>query len=208
MLKKVRRILITGILVLIPITITISIIWWVVFKVDSFFATPVRAVTGKSYVGLGIIMTLAIVFIIGLLATNYFGEKIIKSFEKAISKVPIVNMIYASIKQIQDSIVFKKGQKAFKRTVAIQYPTKGIRCLGFVTAEAPAEVQRFIGQKATCVFIPTTPNPTSGMLVIVPECDLEYLDMPVDAAVKIIVSGGILKENNKANKKNESEIEE
>jgi uncharacterized membrane protein len=200
LLKKVRRILITGILVLIPITVTISIIWWVIFKIDSFFATPVRAVTGKSYIGLGIVMTLVIVFIIGLLATNYFGKKIIKSVEKAISKVPIVNIIYSSIKQIQDSIVFKKEQRAFKSAVSIQYPTKGIRCLGFVTADAPAEMEAIIGQKATCVFIPTTPNPTSGMLVIVPDSDLEYLDMSVDVAVKMVVSGGILSENNKMKK--------
>ena len=191
-MRRVRRIFITGVLVLIPITVTLSIIGWVVLKIDSIFGTPIRAVTGHNYIGLGLTLTIILIFIIGILATNYFGKKIIKNFEKAISRIPIVNIIYSSIKQLQDNIVLKKNQKAFKNAVMLEYPSKGIFTIGFVTARAPIEIEEAIGTKVTSVFIPTTPNPTSGMFIMIPDKNLKYLDMPVDIAIKLIVSGGIL----------------
>lgn len=191
-MKKIRRIFLTGLSVLVPIVITIWIIIWFILKVDSLFRAPVQAVTGRSFVGLGIFLTICFIFITGFLATNFIGKKIIHNLERTVLKIPIISALYTSIKQLIDTVFYQKKRKAFKSVVLIEYPSKGIYTLGFLTAVAPAIIEGEAGKKLASVFVPTTPNPTSGMFIMVPYNDIRNIDMSVDTAIKLIVSGGIL----------------
>ncbi len=191
-MKKVRKLFITGLSILIPLVVTISIIAWFVLKLDSLFRTPVQAITGKSFMGLGLVLTAILIFITGFLATNYIGKRIISKMENAVLAIPIANVIYTSIKQLRDTLFYQKKRKAFKSAVLIEYPSKGIYTIGFITSAAPAVVEGVVKKKLLSIFVPTTPNPTSGMFVMIPKNDITYLRMSVDTAIKLIVSGGIL----------------
>lgn len=191
-MKNIRKLFFTGLFVLIPLIATVSIIIWFFLKIDLLFRKPIQAFTGESFVGLGIILTIGLVLLTGFLATNYFGKRIISKIEDTIHKIPIANVIYTSIKQLQDTVFYKKNTNTFKSVVLAEYPSKGIYTLGFVTGVAPALIEGVVGKKMTSIFIPTTPNPTSGMYVMIPESDYIKLDIPVDTAIKLIVSAGIL----------------
>ncbi len=191
MIKHIRRIFLTGLLVFLPIVVTFSIVGWLFNKIDSLFREPLETIFGFPLVGIGFVLTILLIFITGIIASNFFGKKFISWAECIIRKIPIVKTIYIAIKQIIDT-VFEDRQKAFKSAVLVQYPSKGIYALGFITSEAPSEIQKKCNEDMKSIFIPTTPNPTSGMLVMIPEKDIIFLDMPVESAIKIIISGGII----------------
>ncbi len=191
-MKEFRKLFITGLSILIPLVITVTVIVWFVFKLDAIFRKPVQAVTGKSFMGLGLILTIILIFVTGFLATNYIGKRIITNTENAIMKIPVVSVLYTSIKQLRDTLFYQKKRKAFKSVVLLEYPSKGIYTIGFTTATAPAIIEGVINKKMKSIFVPTTPNPTSGMYVMIPENELIYLNMSVDTAIKLVVSGGIL----------------
>ncbi|MCG8484299.1 MAG: DUF502 domain-containing protein [Clostridia bacterium] len=155
------------------VTFTFTI--WGFLKIDEFFQQPIEAITGRRFIGLGLILTIGIVLFAGSLATNYVGKKIIRNIEETLNKIPIINVIYSSIKQLQDTIFLKKNQEAFKSVVLVQYPSRDIYTLGFTTATAPAIIEGEVAKKLTSVFIPTTPNPTSGMFVMIPDRNLIHL---------------------------------
>ncbi|MCT4594588.1 MAG: DUF502 domain-containing protein [Anaeromicrobium sp.] len=190
-IKDARNIFFTGLIVLIPIAATFFTIVWLFNVVDSFFRDPIEKILGFKIVGIGVILTLVIVFWTGLFATNYLGRKIIHCLEKTICKVPLVSMIYSSIKQIINTVLTEKNNN-FKSAVAIEYPSKGIYTIGFLTADAPRVITDITNEKMKSIFVPTTPNPTSGMFVMIGEKDIVYLGLSVDAAIKLIVSGGII----------------
>ncbi|PAB58923.1 DUF502 domain-containing protein [Anaeromicrobium sediminis] len=190
-IKDARNIFFTGLIVLIPIAATFFTIVWLFNVVDSFFRDPLQKILGFRIVGIGVILTLVIVFWTGLFATNYLGRKIIDFLEKSICKVPLVSMIYSSIKQIINTVFTEKNNN-FKSAVAIEYPSKGIYTIGFLTADAPRVITDITNEKMKSIFVPTTPNPTSGMFVMIAEKDIVYLGLSVDAAIKLIVSGGII----------------
>lgn len=190
-MKVLRKLFITGLLVLIPIAGTLTLIFWLLNIVDAVFRVPLERIFGFPLIGIGVVITLALILLTGLFATNYLGNKIIHWADGAMRKIPIVRPIYISIKQMIDT-VFTDQKKAFKSVVLVQYPSKGIYTLGFITSTASEMIMEKTGKIMQSIFIPTTPNPTSGMLIMVPEEDIIYLSMPVDAAIKLIVSGGIL----------------
>ncbi|QEK12355.1 DUF502 domain-containing protein [Crassaminicella thermophila] len=190
-MKTVRRIFITGLLVLIPIVGTISLIAWLFNIVDSIFRVPIEKIIGFRIIGIGFILTISIIFATGIFATNYLGKEIICLIEKTMSRIPLVNTIYLSIKKLIDAFCMKqKGD--FKSTVLVQYPSKGIYTIGFITADVPNEVSEKVGENMKSIFVPTTPNPTSGMFIMVSTKDIIPLDISVESAIKLVVSGGIL----------------
>ncbi|MCT4621208.1 MAG: DUF502 domain-containing protein [Marinisporobacter sp.] len=190
-MKDIRKIFITGLLALIPIAVTISVIIWIFNMVDSIFRVPLEKIIGFRIIGIGFILTMLIIFGTGVFATNYLGKEFIQLIERTLSKIPLVNTLYLSIKQLIDTI-FMKQRYAFKHTVLVEYPSKGIFTIGFVTADIPLEISEKTGQKMKSIFIPTTPNPTSGMFVMIPEKEITPLNISVEAALKLVVSGGIL----------------
>lgn len=193
--KHFKRHMIAGVVTLVPIVVTGLFIWWVISKTDVVTRYLVTKGVLPGYVpGLGLILSLvivgAIIYFVGLLVSNYVGRKLINISEAVIDRVPIVKTIYTSVKQVADSIkISRKG--LFERVVLIEYPKDGIWTVGFVTGVSKGEIQEKTQEKVINVFIPTTPNPTSGLLVMVPEQNLIQTEMTVEEGMKLIVSGGI-----------------
>ena len=190
-MKHIRGIFFTGLLALIPIVGTLSIVGWLFNRIDLIFRQPLEQLIGFPLVGVGIILTLLIIFATGVISRNYLGRKLIHIAEAVLRRIPLVSTVFVSMKQLVD-LVFTDQKSAFKSAVLIQYPTKGIYAIGFVTSDAPQEAKAKTDRNLKSIFIPTTPNPTSGMLVMIPEEDTIKLDMTVEAAIKMVVSGGIL----------------
>ena len=181
---------------MIPLIITIYTILWIFNKVDSIFRTPIEEVLGFTVYGLGIIITIGIILLAGIIATNYAGHKLFGATEYVFKKIPLVRSIYFPIKQFTETI-YGSANTAFRRVVLVEYPSPGIYAIGFITSESIKEVENKINKAVVCVFIPTTPNPTSGMFVMFPSDNVVALDMGVEDAIKLVVSGGIAKPTNK-----------
>ena len=197
LLARLRTYFLTGIVVSAPIGITIWLIWLFVAFVDHTVVplipdayNPSDAL-GVSVPGIGVIVVPLVVTIIGFLVTNFFGRFMVRMGENMVARVPVVRTIYGVLKQIFDAVL-AQSEGAFREVVLIEYPRKGIWVLGFVTSNTQGEVQRVTPHETVNVFLPTTPNPTSGFLLFVPRKDCITLDMSVEEGVKLVISGGIV----------------
>ncbi|MBO1223049.1 MAG: DUF502 domain-containing protein [Candidatus Scalindua sediminis] len=198
--KNIRRRLVTGLLVIFPIFIT----FFVVKFLFGFVGGVLSPVVTKVIVRLGysppdskvdefvittvsIILTFAALYFIGVFATNFFGKLILGYFDAILHKTPVINNIYKSSKQFLQ-LVSLPGRKAFKRVVIVEYPRVGMKVIAFVTGSIKSKD----GIELTSIFIPTTPNPTSGFLIYLPESDIVETNMTIEEGMKLIISGGIL----------------
>lgn len=196
MKKKLKQIFLTGLAVTIPIGLTLYILFFLIDIMDGLLKIiPVRyhpdTLLGIHIPGLGIIVTLALITIAGLVTTSYVGYKIVQSGEDLVDRIPFVRNIYQAIKKISDSMFMDK-RSSFKKVVLVEFPRKGIYTIGFVTGVPSGEIRKKAGQNCISVFLPTTPNPTSGYLIIVPEDELVPMDMSVEEALTFIISVGIV----------------
>ena len=189
--KHLKKKFLTGLFVLIPILVTIYIIYLVISFVDTIIAPVLRNVTlyvtGKAmYVpGTGLILFMAVAYVTGVLASNYIGKKLLSSGERVLRKIPFVKGIYNSVKDMTDAFSSEK-KRSFKEVVLAEFPFRGRYTVGFITNRT-----RMMSENEMCtVFLPTTPNPTSGYLIMIPEDELVFLKMPVDDALKYIISLG------------------
>jgi uncharacterized membrane protein len=186
--KQIRTNIIAGVFILIPVVVSIYIIVKLFIWTDS--ALP--AIFGAQWTrGVGILVTIILAYLVGLAAKNWLGRRIIAGGNAIIATIPILNKIYQVIKQIIDTISVDK-KKLFERAVLVEFPRKESYAVGFVTAENNARFSARAGRKLVAVFVPSVPNPTTGFLMYVPEEDLIDLGMPVESALKIVVSGGII----------------
>lgn len=192
-MKKIRTYLISGILILLPIMATFSIVLWIFHYVDNLFVARIiyEATSIDNIPGLGILVTLAVIIAVGALGTNIIGKKIIEYGERILHRIPLVNNVYKTLKQIVDAFS-ARDKNAFQRPVLVEYPRKGIWAIAFVTGETEGEVQHKTNHQVINLFLPTTPNPTSGFLLMVPKEDTMPLDMSVEEAVKMIISAGVV----------------
>ena len=197
LLARLRTYFLTGIVVSAPVGITIWLIWLFVAFVDDTVVPLIpdaynpSDVIGVSVPGIGVIVVLLVVTIIGFLVTNFFGRFMIKLGENMVSRVPVVRTIYGVLKQIFDAVL-AQSEGAFREVILIEYPRKGIWVLGFVTSNTLGEIRRVMADEMVNVFLPTTPNPTSGFLLFVPRKDCITLNMTVEEGVKLVISGGIV----------------
>jgi uncharacterized membrane protein len=200
MLKKIRKsikgIFLTGVVAIIPVGVTFYIMYLIIGMMNSL----VKVIPAKFHPdqllsfhipGLGVIITLILVFTIGLVTRSYLGKRLVSFGERLVRKIPLVRGIYNALKQLVDAVFSDKGQ-SFKRAVLIEYPRKGLYSIAFVTGVTRGEVQVKTSQRCVNVFVPTTPNPTSGFYIMVPEVDMMSLDMTVEEAFTLIISGGIV----------------
>ncbi|MCX5813212.1 MAG: DUF502 domain-containing protein [Proteobacteria bacterium] len=191
MKKHLKKTFLTGLFILIPLVVTIYIIYTVVISVDTFISPFIRNImaniTGTSvYIkGTGFFLFIIITYLTGVLASNYIGKKLLTYGEATIRKIPFVKGIYGSIKDMIDAFSSEK-MKSFKEVVLIDFPFKGRYAIGFITQR----IQSGDKGELCAVFVPTTPNPTSGYLIFLPEEDLIHMDMSVEDAVKYVVSLG------------------
>jgi uncharacterized membrane protein len=187
-MKRVRNTLLTGVLLIIPVAGSVFIFWKVFLLIDR--ALP--AVMGtRWFPGVGFFVTVAIIYLVGLLAKNWFGRKIIETGNSIIITIPFLNKIYLILKQIIDTVSIDK-KTMFNRTVLVEYPRKDSFAVGFITSEHNAGFSAKAGRKLVAVFVPTVPNPTSGFLLYIPEEDVITLDISVEAGFKLIVSAGLI----------------
>jgi len=147
---------------------------------------------GISVPGIGVVIVLILVTAIGAFVTNFLGRYVVRLGERMVQRVPVVRTVYGVLKQIFDAVLAQSGGKAFSEVVLIEYPRKGIWVIGFVTGTTRGEVQRVTEQEMVNIFLPTTPNPTSGFLLFVPREDCRTLEMSVEEGVKLVISGGIV----------------
>jgi len=200
-LVRMRSHFLAGILVVVPLMATLLILKWFFDWVDDQLQPFIRGFAGRPLYGLGFVITLVIIYIAGVITTHFGGQRLLRFVESLISRVPIVRPVYNGIKQVLESFAAPR-ETGFMQVVLLEFPRKGIRSIGFVTNEE----YDASGQKLFNVFVPTSPNPTSGFLQIVREEDILRTDISVDDALKMIVSAGRISINrvNKSISKNYS----
>ncbi len=183
---RIRDIFLTGFLVLLPIGVTLWVVISLLAFVNNLVLPYLRYIFPIPNVpGLGVLTTLLLVFIVGLLAQNYFGEKLLQLWDTLISKIPIVRAIYNATKQVMESLLSQKDN--FKKTVLVEFPRKGTYSIAFVANELKID-----GEDFYAVYVPTAPNPTSGYTIFVRKDEVIHTDMTVDEATRIILSGGLV----------------
>lgn len=190
-MRTIRRIFLTGLVVLLPSLITIYVLGFTFNAIDSLLGNLFSTWFGIEIPGLGFVVTVAAIFGVGLVATNVFGNRVLKFVEASFANLPLIKPIYNSIRQI---IVAFSGQRknVFESVAMIEYPRKGLYAIGFVTGQGAGEVQAKTDKEVVSVFLPTTPNPTSGVLLLVPQEDVAPLEMSVEEALKLIISAGVV----------------
>ena len=191
-----KKYFITGLLIWIPLVITIWVLKLVVDTLDqSLLLLPERWRTegflGVHIPGLGVILTLVIVFVTGVFATNFFGAQLVRVWHGILHRIPVVNSIYSSVKQISDTLFSSSGQ-AFRKALLVQWPREGMWTIAFLTGTPGGDVVNHLQGDYVSVYVPTTPNPTGGYFVMVARKDVIELDMTVDAALKYIISMGVV----------------
>ena len=189
-----KKYFITGLLALVPLIITIWVLITVIHTLDLSLALLPEAwqpkkLFGFNVLGLGALLTLLIVFVTGVVATNIFGQQIIVWWESLLARVPFVKTIYSSVKQVSDTL-FSDSGNAFRKAVLVQYPRHGSWTIAFVTGTPGGDVVNHLHGDYVSIYVPTTPNPTSGFFLMMPKADVIELDMSVDEALKYIISMG------------------
>ena len=201
-MSRIRSWFFTGILVMTPLILTIYVVWAFITFVDNLVVPMVpyyyRPSTYLPFPipGLGLIIVFIFTTFVGILATGLFGRTVIRLWENILSRMPVVRSVYSAIKQILETVMATQSD-AFRQAVLVEYPRKDIWAIGFVTGSTKGEVGENINKKMVNVFMPTTPNPTSGFLLFFPEKDLIFLKMSVEDALKLVVSGGMVIPKNK-----------
>lgn len=190
---KIRRYLATGLLVWIPLAVTLFILRLLINLMDGLIPTPLRPenLFGFHIPGLGVILTFTLLVVTGFLAANLLGRKLIGFWEAFLARIPLVSWVYSGVKKVAETLLSPKSQ-SFRKVLLMEYPRKGIWSLCFQTSSELGEVQARTGTEVMCVFVPTTPNPTSGFIILVPKDDVIELDMTVDQALRMIISLGVV----------------
>lgn len=191
-----KKYLIAGLLVWMPLGITFLVVRAIVGFLDrSLLLLPAEyqpdVLLGIHIPGFGVVLALVLVLVTGMVVANFLGRHIVATWEKVLSQIPIVRSLYSAVKQIMEAVLATDA-KSFSKVLLIEYPRKGVWSFAFMTSDDLGEVQSKIDEKVISVFIPTTPNPTSGFILMVPEKDTVELEMSVEDGLKMIVSVGMV----------------
>ena len=195
-MKRLRRYLVAGLLIWAPLAVTFVLLRFAVNVMDKTLAVIPQQyrpdeLLGFHIPGLGVILTFIVLFMTGMLAANFVGRYVVGGWESLLDRIPVVRTIYGGAKTFAE-IVFSDSNDSFKQVLLIEYPRKGLYSLAFQTSSELGEVQARTGGDVVCCFVPTTPNPTSGFVIMVPRKDITVLDMDVDEALKMIISLGVV----------------
>jgi uncharacterized membrane protein len=199
-----KKYIVAGLLVWLPLAITIWLLSWLLGALDGVFAgllSATQAVLPEStragieqlrhVPGLGVLVLVATMLLTGVFVTNIFGQWSVRQWDKLMGKIPIVKSIYSSVKQVSDTL-FSSNGNAFREAVLVQYPRAGSWTIAFVTGKPGGEVAAHLDGEHLSVYVPTTPNPTSGFFLIMPRADVRPLNMSVDEALKYVISMGVV----------------
>jgi uncharacterized membrane protein len=199
-MKNLRKYIIAGLLVWLPLAVTYQLLKFVIGRMDLWLDNFLQwlplsyhpeQLLGMKLPGLGVVFTFLLLVITGMLAANFVGRAFVKGWESLLDRIPFVRAVYSAVKTFAE-MVFSDKSESFKKVLLIEYPRKGLYSIAFQTSSELGEVQGRTGEDVVCTFVPTTPNPTSGFIIIVPRKDIIVLDMEVDEALKMIISLGVV----------------
>jgi uncharacterized membrane protein len=194
--QLIKRYFITGLLIWVPLVITGWVLSLIVNTLDqSLHLLPEvlhpRNLFGFSIPGVGALLTLAMILFTGLLAANFIGQKLVGWWDKLLSRIPVVNSVYKAVKQVSDTLFAPNGN-AFRKALLVQYPRQGAWTIAFLTGRPGGDIKNHLDGDYVSVYVPTTPNPTSGFFLMMPKQDVIELEMTVDEALKYIISMGVV----------------
>lgn len=186
-----KRFFIAGLLIWVPLVVTYWVITTVVTALDKILPIDLqpKALFGQEIPGFGVVVVVLVVLLTGFFAANLLGRRLVDAWESILSRIPLVRSIYSSVKQVSDTILAPNGQ-AFRQAVLVQYPRQGAWTIAFVTGSPSQEIAALLSEPSVSIYVPTTPNPTSGFFLMVPKSDILPLAIGVDAALKYVVSMG------------------
>jgi len=199
-MKNLRRYIVAGLLVWLPLAVTYKLLEFVIGQMDGWLDEFLKwlppsyhpdEMLGIALPGLGVLFTFLLLVITGMLAANFVGRAFVTGWESLLDRIPFVRAIYSAVKSFAE-LVFADQSQSFKKVLLVQYPRKGLFSLAFQTSSNLGELQVRTGEELVCTFVPTTPNPTSGVIIMVPKQDTIELDMEVDEALKMIISLGVV----------------
>jgi uncharacterized membrane protein len=196
----IKKNMIAGLLVTVPAAFTYIILEFVITRVDRLVVPMVSKIIGEkgmeifneySMPGMGFLLLILFIFFIGLIATNFFGKKMFEVGELVVHKIPLVRVIYTTIKKVVDTIS-QSQMSTFERMVLVTYPREPLKTLGIVACDTHGMVLKMLGKRSVNVFVPTSPNPTTGFIIHVPVEDVNFLEMTVEEGLKMIISFGVV----------------
>lgn len=195
-MQRIRRYFIAGLLVWLPLVATYVVLSFSIRLIDrSLLLLPnslrPENLIGFQIPGLGVILTLVLVLLTGLIVANFFGRKLVSAWESLLSRIPLVRTVYGAVKQVTASL-FSDASQSFREVVLVEYPRRGLWMLAFVTGDTPKKFQQVVGQDLINIYVPTTPNPTSGFYIMVPPSEVRRLNVPVEVGLKMILSAGVV----------------
>lgn len=187
--RRVRRSFLTGMIVIAPVGVTVVVLMWMFRTIDDILGNPLRAALGVRIPGLGFVLLVVAVTLVGFAVRLAAGRQLLHWWNEALARFPLTGRIYSAMSQIVQSVVGEQT-KLFRRTVLVPYPTEGMWAVGFVTNLQASVMSRIIGEPCVNVFVPTTPNPTSGFMLVVPQSKVKETDITIEDAMKLIISAG------------------
>jgi uncharacterized membrane protein len=188
-MKKLISMFFAGLIILLPAAISLYLIYWLFMRIDGILGPLLEQVWGYAIPGIGFIITITLIIIVGFMATNIIGRKLFLWWEGILIKIPLLGKLYSTIKKITRSFL-SPNKVSFKKVVLVEFPRIGAHSIGFITNdEFP-----FLEENSYSIFVPTTPNPTSGFFIVVPRDKVKILDISVDQAFEIIMSAGMITE--------------
>lgn len=196
--KSIRSYLFAGLVVWIPIIVTFTVIRALVDLLDKSIALLPKGYQPEQLIGMhlpgfGVIFSLLLLFVTGIIATNFLGQRLFRWSEAILDRIPLVRSIYSATKQVMET-VFSSNSQAFRKVLLVEYPRKGMWTIAFQTGAASKEVCQETGKELVTIFVPTTPNPTSGFLMMIPKSDTKALSMSIDDALKLTISLGVMQQ--------------
>lgn len=184
---RIRRHLTAGLFVLVPVVVTAVVVRFVFEVLDGIARPAVRQVVGRDLPGVGLLLTLVVVYLTGLLSANFAGKKLLAVFDRLLENLPVVRTVYTAVKQLVEA-VSPGGREAFRRVVLVEFPKKGTWALAFVTGDGIGPLK----QRMVTVFVPAAINPTSGFVLVLPEDELGDPGLTIEEGLKLVVSGGVV----------------
>jgi uncharacterized membrane protein len=187
--RRLRRYFLVGLVVTAPIGVTIAVLRWLFMSIDSILGVPLRQATGYWLPGLGLVILIVLLTLVGWVVHRAAGRQMLLWWNRTLSRFPLAGRIYSSVSQIVQTVIGSR-RRLFIKTVLVPYPTAGMWAVAFMTNEDASELSDIAGEPCVNVFLPTTPNPTSGFMLVVPRSMVREVDTTVEDAMKLIISGG------------------
>ncbi len=187
---RLKRIFTAGLFAILPLAITIYVFFLIFSFLDNLIGDLIKAIFGFRVPGIGFAAGILLILLVGFIASNIIGKRLIDYNDKLLQRLPLFKSIYTAARQIIDAFSVQ-GKRAFQKVVLLEYPRKGLFVLGFVTGSSKGEIQDKTHAHTLNIFVPTTPNPTSGMLILAPRSEVIDLEMTVEEGLKVIISGGL-----------------